>query len=244
MSSSSSSSRPWPIIVAHRGLHHGHPENALAAFRAAWNAGFAWCECDVQAARGGELVVIHDDTLDRTTAGAGAVADHPLVSLRELGLRLADGSITTERLASLDELLTIMRPDDALLVEIKPRLTADALRAAMRRLEGHETVVQSFHAEVVRVAADLGCRTAWLTDDAQWLRSIEASPGDAIHVRHDLLDRDAVERCRAAGKRVGAWTVNRPADVDRVLALGVDVIISDEPHRVRAATGAIRSRTR
>ena len=78
-----------PIIVAHRGLHHDYPENSLGAFRAAWGAGIEWCECDVQESADGELVVIHDPTLERTTEGSGRVSDLPVSALKGLRLRKA-----------------------------------------------------------------------------------------------------------------------------------------------------------
>ena len=232
-----------PIIVAHRGLHHVHPENSLAAFRAAWDAGFEWCECDVQEARGGELVVIHDESLDRTTDGSGPVAQQTLATLTRHRLRRPDGSVTGEGLASLDELLALMRPDEGLLLEIKPNIPKGLLWGALNRLGSRRVIIQSFHEDVVRAANEMRMRTAWLSEDPQWFRRIESSAGASLHMRHDLVQPDLIRRCRAAGKGIGVWTVNAPDDVRRTIGLGVDMIITDEPIRVRDATDARESGT-
>src|SRR2546425_9621791 len=75
-----------PIIVAHRGLHDKHVENSLAAFKAAWEAGIEWCECDVHFSSDGVAVVIHDDTVDRTTSGTGFVANLNAKQLKKMGV--------------------------------------------------------------------------------------------------------------------------------------------------------------
>src|SRR5271156_5650201 len=86
-----------PIIVAHRGLHGELPENSLAAMVAAWDAGILWCECDVHLSRDGEAIVIHDETLDRTTTGQGPVGEFSLKQLEELRLRDRTGKPTSHR---------------------------------------------------------------------------------------------------------------------------------------------------
>src|SRR6476661_2308744 len=74
-----------PTIVAHRGLHDKHVENTLAAFKAGWEAGIEWCECDVHFSSDGVAVVIHDDTVDRTTSGTGFVANLNAKQLKKMG---------------------------------------------------------------------------------------------------------------------------------------------------------------
>ena len=78
-----------PLIVAHRGLHADLPENSVAALTAAWAAGVEWAECDVRASADGTLYLIHDEMLDRTTTGCGAIA-------RAVGSRL-DVRLTDRR---------------------------------------------------------------------------------------------------------------------------------------------------
>src|SRR5688572_8407861 len=100
-----------PTIVAHRGIHHAHPENSLAAFDEAIKAGF-WVECDVHASRDGEPVIIHDETLDRTTEWRGRVDAFDVADLQHV--RLRDSHQTLPKLADA------LRSGGRWLVEVKP----------------------------------------------------------------------------------------------------------------------------
>ena len=222
-----------PTIVAHRGLHDDHPENSLAAFRAAWDAGIEWCECDVQKSAGGEWVVIHDDTLDRTTNGSGPIWHHEAVTLSRLRLKRHDGSLSDERLPLLTDLLRVMRGGDALLLEVKS--SGAAPWRQLVPLGNRRIVIQSFHREVVEEAARSGAAAALLTENPQDLADPSRLPGGTVNARHDLVDHHVVARCRAAGKSIGVWTVNGLADLQRVIKLGVDRIITDNPSLAREA---------
>jgi glycerophosphoryl diester phosphodiesterase len=231
-----------PTIVAHRGLHDIHPENSLAAFRAAWDAGIEWCECDVQESVGGEWIVIHDDTLDRTTNGAGPIWDHETVTLSRLRLKRHDGSLTDERLPLLTDLLRVMRGGEALLLEVKtPR---GALWRQLAPLGNRRIVIHSFHREVVEEAARFGAAAAFLTANPDDLADPSRLPGGTVNARHDLVDHHVVKRCRAAEKSIGVWTVNALADMQRVIKLGVDRIITDNPSLAREAVLRDRRRRR
>jgi glycerophosphoryl diester phosphodiesterase len=107
-----------PIIVAHRGLHHQFPENSVEAFRAAVEAGFGWVEFDVQAASDGTPVIIHDETLDRTTMGTGPVARRRGEELRHVRMRFNDMPHAA-RLPVLKDPPVLSSLDAWLLVEIK-----------------------------------------------------------------------------------------------------------------------------
>src|SRR5579872_112936 len=133
-----------PRIVAHRGLHDKLPENSLAAMCAAWDAHIDWCECDVHLSSDGVPVVIHDDTLDRTTNGIGNVADYLATELQQLRLKDAAGNVTDHRLPLLDELLEKCGPARYLLVETKPLLGNRIIPLAVKvRLK--DGMLQSFH---------------------------------------------------------------------------------------------------
>jgi glycerophosphoryl diester phosphodiesterase len=222
-----------PIIVAHRGLHFEYPENSVGAFRAAWGAGIEWCECDVQESADGELIVIHDPTLERTTDACGRVSDFPVDALKRVRLRTAVGEVTDERIGTLKELLDAMPAEAGLLLEIKPVVPRGSLWSSLEMLEGRRVTVQSFHRSVVIEAAKVVSRAEFLTSEAEDLADPSALPGSGVNARHDLLTREVVERVRKAGKRVGAWTVNAEPDIRRIAALRVDMIISDDPLRVR-----------
>jgi glycerophosphoryl diester phosphodiesterase len=216
-----------PIIVAHRGLHRMHPENSLGAFDAAWRAGIAWCECDVQQARSGKLIIIHDATLDRTTTGSGPVNSFEEDELERLRLKRADGSPGGQRLPALADLLPLMPPEARLLLEIKPPMSRDALRSQLAGLHGRRVILQSFHREVVEAAQGIVKETRWLTDKPADFR--EPPRCGWINVRHDLVDAQVLASLRDSRYAVGVWTPNTAADLARVIDLGVDMIITGEP---------------
>src|SRR5690242_5942993 len=121
---------PTPIIVAHRGLHHEHPENSLEAFDAAWAAGFEWCECDVRGSADDVPFVIHDETLDRTTRGRGRIDAASSEQLSRL-------------IPTFQELIEATPPSGRLLVEIKPGVSQGTIVRTMELCDGR-CVVQSF----------------------------------------------------------------------------------------------------
>jgi glycerophosphoryl diester phosphodiesterase len=230
---------PTPIIVAHRGLHRAHPENSLAAFDLAIEAGF-WVECDVHASRDGVPVIIHDEALERTTDACGRVDALDARDLQRVRLPGSDQTVPTLERA--------LRSGGNWLVEVKPPGARDLVRRVVDLLvlaKSARWIVQSFDAGNVRQlwAYHATAGGALLVEDPQVLERAIDERWPAVHVSHELFMSDARDRLRAAGSSIGVWTVNEPADIRRVLDLGVDMIITDEPHRVRAATEATRSGT-
>ncbi len=110
---------PPPIVIAHRGVVQGEPENSLAGFRSALARG-AWIEADVRSARDGTLVVIHDARLGRTTNGRGWVSRRTLPQLRRLSL---DGALArrarSARLPTLAEVLALEAPGLGVVIDVK-----------------------------------------------------------------------------------------------------------------------------
>ena len=220
-----------PVIVAHRGLHNAHPENSLVAFRAAWDAGIDWCECDVWRPAAGEAVVLHDETLDRTTTGRGPVRSLQLDDSRQaLRLKMPDGRVTEEPLPSLPDLLSAMKDDARLLVEIKPPNARSLVHAAIDGV-GTDGAVQSFDLSNVEYALSHSdpCPVLWLIDQASQFDEVPRLRCNGIGADFNLLNAETVAFLRRMKKRVAAWTVNQEDDIVRMLALGIDVIITDEP---------------
>jgi glycerophosphoryl diester phosphodiesterase len=202
-----------PIIVAHRRLHRDAAENSLDAFRAAEAAKVPWVECDVWPSSDGVPVVIHDQTLDRTTTARGNVADHSAEQLRQLGV--------PSLLSVMDVLAHI-----GLLVEIKPLDTQFMARVAtlLSRYPG-PWMVQSFH---LKNLLFLHAPKAFLTEDAAILPG--ALQSDLrVHPHHSLIDKSIVEAKHQLGGEIGAWTVNAGDDIQRMIDLGIDMLITDEP---------------
>jgi len=231
--------------IAHRGLHDrsvGVVENTPTALAFAIDAGYA-AEIDVQMSADGEAVVFHDDTLDRLTEAAGAVAGLPLAALREITFRE-----TSDRIFTLDECLDLVAGRTTLVVEVKSRFGADmrlAERVADRlSARGGPVAAKSFDP---RVVATLRRRApsvprgivgeAFADGDPHWASVSARRRFAARHLLHwpatrpDFLswhvgdlDRPAVRLARALGRPVMTWTVRTPADQARA-ALGADEIV-------------------
>ncbi len=234
-----------PLIVAHRGLSARYPENTLAAFRAALDVGAPMIELDVTITRDEQVVVIHDDTLDRTTEGSGSVND---VTLGELK-RLDAGSwchprFHEERVPTLEEVLDLVAGRAMVNVEIKEfpegspldtglleRLAVDTIRA---KSAAERVLVSSFSASALQkvrsLASDLAL--AFLTKTPEdpsvepFCRELGAF---SLHTWHRRVNRALVDRFHAAGMLVIPYTVNRKDDFERVVREGVDGVFTDDP---------------
>jgi len=214
-----------PQIVAHRGLHVEFPENSTAAFRAARDAGADWVECDVHASFDGEPVIIHDETLDRSTMATGRVGDQRIQFLAETPLR-GPGA---EKWMHIP-LLRDRDPRENLLVEIKPPDAAALVKKVMQFRSGGAWMIQSFDEANLHhaLALDPGVPVAFLVEDRESLDRGIANGWKNIHLCHDLLDEPTARRLREGGIAIGVWTVNSAPDLRRVMELGAAMIITDE----------------
>ena len=205
-----------PIVVAHRGLHVDHVENTLGAVRAAWNAGFTWAEIDVRGSAEHEPFLMHDEMLDRTTKGVGPISETPAKVLKKLGV------------PSLAEACAAMPAGVKLLVEIKPKQHEEMVRKTLEVCDPSRCVIQSFDADLLRRAGELRAdyQLHLLIEDP---KSPQGGPWESINVYHNALDVASIQSIRNMGFRVGAWTVNDKVDIERIAALNVDMMTSDQP---------------
>ena len=257
-----------PLVAAHRGGGLLWPENSLLAFRNALALDVDFLETDVHLTADGEVVVLHDPTLDRTTTARGAVHDVKLADLVGVRLKAADGSTTAEHVPTLRELLDLLRPSAArLLLEIKvgpsrqPYAGIEEKVLAQIRDAGlfDRVLIMAFEDETLRRirTLDARVRTVLLVstrraerataprDVVRWVTAVGANE---LGIDHRALSAEIVAAARAARMRVTAWTVNEEADIRRVIDLGVDVVTSDRPDvvlriggvREPSGTGGVR----
>jgi glycerophosphoryl diester phosphodiesterase len=245
-----------PLVAAHRGGAALWPENSLLAYRNALALGVDFLETDVHLTADGEIVVVHDPTLDRTTNAAGPVAGRRLADLAPVRLRAADGTRTDEPLPTLGQLLDLLAPSRArLLLEIKvdstrrpyPGIEDKVLALVGARGLGPRVAIMAFQPDTLRRvrALDAAIPTVLLIGRARMERDgaavvvQEARDVRASHlaIDHRALDAAAVAAARAAGLVLGAWTVNTEPDLRRMIDLSVDVLITDRPDLARRLTG-------
>jgi len=241
------SDRQQVICYAHRGARGHAPENTPLAFELAFDLGVETIECDVQRSRDGELVIIHDGTVNRTTNGVGAVAALDLADLRALDA----GRVwrIPQRIPTLAETLELVwRRDGALNLEIKGESveqsvgTAEAVEPVLRTLEEplrSRLLVSSFEHPAVALLKERlpWLRVATLYSGREWQKADILAPAlamgaEAIHPSVALTTSDLVTRANDAGLRVNVWTANRSATIRKLITWGVDGLFSDYPERV------------
>ncbi len=234
-----------PLVIAHRGNSSVAPENTLAAFEAAWRAGADLVELDIQLTRDGQVVVLHDDTVDATTDGTGAVVDLDLEQVRALdaGVSFAP-AFNGQRVPTLAEVLTWQsgRPGIGLLLELKGSWTPEQVEpvtAAIAAAGLSDRVIgQSFWPETVaalrQVAPQLrrGVLVVEAPDDlverCTDLGVMACNPNGTLLV----ADPGLVARLHAAGLQVMVWTLDEQAHWAAASAVGVDAVITNRPDRL------------
>jgi glycerophosphoryl diester phosphodiesterase len=255
-----------PTVVAHRGASGYAPENTLAAVRKADKLGIDWVENDVQRTKDGELVVMHDTTLARTTNVEKLYPDRSPWNVSDFTAkeiaRLDAGSwfsdaYAGEKVPTLEQYLRqINKSGQKLLLELKsPELypgiemqTLGELRSEGWADRAHlkdKLVIQSFNANAVRNTHTLNgsVKTGFLGNPKVSELASYAKFTDQINPTHSAVSKDYVDAVHshkgARGERmeVLTWTVNDASTARTVAAAGVDGIISNFPDVVRDATG-------
>lgn len=232
-----------PLIIAHRGASAGAPENTLAAFGLAAEEGAHGVELDVRLSADGNVVVIHDATVDRTTDGAGAVARLTTEQLRSLDAGMG------QPIPTLDDVFQTFGPALLYNVELKGAGLRDrglemavADRVAAYHLE-NQVVVSSFNPFALRRARRCLSRSTMIGRlwyrGPRWLAHAFV-PTEADHPHHSLVDEAYVAWAqehgyREDGYRVHVWTVDDPAEAQRLASLGVHAIITNHPKQIREA---------
>lgn len=232
------------LVIAHRGASGHAPENTLAAFRRALALGATFLETDLQLSRDAHFVAIHDETVDRTTNGRGAVHAQTLAELRRLDAGSWFGSeYAGERIPTLEEILEFSKKNDVVFyLELKVGGAwggEHALIGALRDSgEIARTVVISFDAGLLQAIRNIEptIMTGLLFEgqiEAPIERALEIGARQLI-VRGDLVTPGIIAEAHRKDVQIVCWTVNHPAHMRLLIASGVDGMISDYPDRVLA----------
>ena len=236
-----------PLIIAHRGYRARFPENTMASFRAAVDLGVPMIELDVTLTKDGHVVVIHDETLDRTTNGSGPVRDHCLAELARLDAGAwFSPHFKGEPIPMLDEVLDVFGKKTAINIEIKPEafeqkdhpgtIERRVISSVQRLCRPESIIISSFHRTLIeriaRMSVD-GLRLAYLTEhvalDDTMLDFMVQNGVYSWNPDHAVLTSGQVARAHDRGIRVLTYTVNRAGLGRKYLAMGVDGIFTDEP---------------
>jgi glycerophosphoryl diester phosphodiesterase len=245
------------LVVAHRGAAAQAPENTMEAYQLAYEAGADAIELDVHLSQDGEMPLIHDDTIDRTTDGAGSVAGFSMAALRrfDAGARFVapDGSTPFAgkgyRIPTLPEVLEWLPSDIGLVVEIKARAAVpqviEALREHPVRTEKRVSLI-SFEEAAINEAHDLDPElpTGYLLVPSQPLEpalrwAVEHGHA-AVHPWDGDLGLDpapALSQAMAYGRQLGCYVVNDPERMKHLAVYGLWGFVTDVPDVAREALG-------
>ncbi len=257
---------PRPRVMGHRGAAGVAPENTLESFRAAVAAGADVLEMDVHATSDGHLVVIHDPTVDRTTDGVGEVRGMTLAALQRLD---ASARFTPEagetaadfagplRVPTLEEVLVAF-PHALFNIELKQEAPS-VEEAFIAMLDRHgaraRTLIAAENASIMRRLRELApdMLSGMSAEDAfGMLMPADAatyrSPGYALQVPvtfgdMPIITKETIARAHALGMEVHAWTIDDPEEMERLLDLGVDGLITNLPHRAAETVARRRGAT-
>ncbi len=227
------------IIEAHRGSSTDCPENTMAAFRRAVDLGAPSIELDIHESRDGELVVMHDSTVDRTTDGKGAIAELTVSALRRLDCgRWKGETFAGERVPTLEEVLAFVTPRNVRLnVEVKafasgsaaPQRLVELLRRYGPAVGPH--LVSSFaEAALLRVrAADGAVPLAILGNGPEILPVARRQRFGWLNAAFETVSAELVAAAQADGIRVMIWTMDQPELLAHYAGLGVSKVCTNCP---------------
>jgi glycerophosphoryl diester phosphodiesterase len=232
--------------IAHRGASGHAPENTMAAFRRAVELGARFIETDLQLSRDARVVAMHDFTVDRTTTGQGEVHLLPLDQIRALdaGAWFGDReskSYAGEKVPTLEEILDFAKHNDVIFyLEIKAGQLWGIEHVVVATLRdynaGARVVILSFDPAVLDTIhrLDSTMMTGFLCEHSSSdlvERTVRAGARQLV-ARGDLITPAMIEKAHRAGLQVAAWTINEVEQMRRLIATGVDGIITDYPDRL------------
>ncbi len=238
-----------PLVIAHRGASHVAPENTIAALALAADLDAVAIEFDIHLSADRVPVLIHDFTLGRTTNGRGKVRETSWDELRTMDAgSWFSADFAAERIPSLEQGLRAIGENAIACIEIKPRKTmvpfVQQVLEKANRLE--RVIIFSFHAEQVRksktampdvpalLLVDPGVAKTYSAD--QVYGAAKGSGADLVGLDYRGVTESLVAHLHRNGFPVFVYTVDQPADVERMVSFGVDAIISNRP---RATLGQV-----
>ena len=227
--------------IAHRGFSGRYPENTMLAFEKALEIGAEGIEFDVHLSKDGELVIIHDELLDRTTNGSGLVAEHPLAQLRQLDASASfTGVYGVNPIPTLEEYFQLIQGKEILTnIELKtgviwyPGIEEKTLEIIDRYGRRGDTLISSFnHFSILRMkelAPDLRCG---FLEESRIIGPAAYCTKHKVECWHPLcydMTEDVVRELKDAKVQINAWTVNRREDMEDMLRKGIDGVITNFP---------------
>ncbi|MCF6171677.1 MAG: hypothetical protein L3J66_11925 [Bacteroidales bacterium] len=221
------------IIIGHRGAAGYEPENTLLSFQKAIDLNVDMIEFDVRLCKSGEVVIFHDDSLERTTNGVGLVSETSLTELQKLDAGKG------QKIPSLSEAFETIGSKVKMNVELKGKSTAEPVSQIVRqftdsgKINPEDLLISSFMMEELFIISKHfpTIKTAPLFRKLPKDFALTASGLKAFSINAGLafLTKNDVAKVHASGYRLFVYTVNKPDDKERMKTWGVDGIFTDFP---------------
>lgn len=231
--------------VAHRGATGYAPENTIAAFDKGVEMKADYIEIDVQRSKDGELVIIHDTTVDRTTEGTGRVKDLTFEQLRSLDAGSWKGEeFKGEKIPTFDEILDTYHGKVGILIELKapelyPGIEAQVAQELIERNldkpQNEKIIIQSFNFESMKITNSLlpkvpiGVLTSNRAHTTEQALKEFATYADYFNPSYGIVSKELVDQVHSLGMKIQSWTVRSQEAADFLLEMNVDGIITDYP---------------
>jgi glycerophosphoryl diester phosphodiesterase len=244
------------VIIGHRGCRAKYPENTLASFSAAMAAGADMIELDVTLSRDRKVVVIHDDTLNRTTSGSGPVHQATLQDLKRLDAgSWFDSRFAGESLPTLEDVLLLAGGKILINIEIKSSawesgfpedaIERQVVELIIRHDLLHSTLVSSFHEGFLENIGKLPVHPeiAFITDRQARQNTLDVCERLGVfswHPHYKSLEQRYVEKAHARGILIFPYTVNSGKEMLMLVNMGVDGVITDDPGEAITCISASR----
>jgi glycerophosphoryl diester phosphodiesterase len=224
------------LTIAHRGAKAYCPENTLAAFQKAITMNADGIELDVHLSSDGEIMVLHDETIDRLTGGSGFVKDMTLQQLKNFRIS------GTEEIPTLSEVLDLVNKKCLVNIELKVEAAFGPVTKLIEKYVGEkgwnykQFLVSSFNWNALQEIRDqnpkipLGVLAA--TDLELALSFSEFIKAETLHPHFHLLTIENVIKIQSKGIQVFSWTINEPEDIQKIKSYNVNGIITDFPDRI------------
>ena len=235
-----------PLIIGHRGYRKKYPENTLKSFKAAFDAGVQMIEADVSLTKDREVVVIHDDTLERTTNGRGLVKDHLLKELKQLDAgSWFDPAFEGETIPTLEEVLDVVSKRGMINIEIKKNayekhqpvdaIERQVVRIVQQNKMKDQVLISSFKHEILENLVQISDKPAiaLLSKNPASRETIILCQKLRVfswHPSFSKIDKRQVRMMHEAGIKVFPYTVNSGKKLNQLIKMGVDGVFTDDPY--------------
>lgn len=232
-----------PQVVAHRGNHRFAPENTIVSYEQALEAGAPIVELDLHRSKDGVIILMHDDTLERTTNGVGNVNDMTLEQLKALDAgSWKDAKYAGERVPTLEELAELCKGKAVMMLDLKDPVRGDEIAPVLQRvgIESDQVIVAPWETDQASglkpylpdtpmILLHSRVPSGYAADGDAFFEGLKRMGFSGFSLKWMHLSQAFVDDAHRHGMKVHTWTLNDPEDISGAVLMGVDGVITDDP---------------